>query len=154
MPQVFPDSVTSVQKFTRKRLRLTRSPMLSTANPSSVQEEACFPSRNYAAHEEREEKKQCGGENYPWAFSNSWSEVHFPSHPNRRQHDPRLAPARAQLHTSKQLPWFCSCTAWLLQGQPQHLLVLLGTCHPHGANPALQMNTAPDSRAGNNPGWE
>lgn len=54
MPPVFPDSVTSVQKFIQKRLCLMRSPTLSTANPISMQEEAWFPSRNYAAHEEGE----------------------------------------------------------------------------------------------------
>lgn len=58
MPQVFPDSVVSVQKFIRKRLWLMHSPMLSMANPIPMQEEAWFPSRNYAAHEEGEEKKQ------------------------------------------------------------------------------------------------
>lgn len=62
MPQVFPDSVTSVQKFIRQKLWFMHSPMLSTANPISVQEEAWFPSRNYAAHEEGEEKRRWGGE--------------------------------------------------------------------------------------------
>lgn len=89
-----------------------------------------------------------GRENYPWAFSNSRSEVHFSSHPHRRQRDPRPAPSRA----SKRLPWFYSRTAWLLHGQTRHLLVSLGICHPHGAKAAPQTSTAPESSAGNNPG--
>lgn len=36
-------------------------PAASTANPISMQEEAWFPSRNDAAHEEGEEKRQWGG---------------------------------------------------------------------------------------------
>lgn len=57
MPQVFPNSVTSAQKSMWERLWL----LLSTANPISVQEQACLPSRNDAAHEEGEIKKALEG---------------------------------------------------------------------------------------------
>lgn len=80
MPQVFPDSVKFVQKFTQKTLYLMRSLLHTDAfhhkshfyagrGLVSIQKLCCSRGGR--------RKKAVGGENYPWAFSNSWSEVHY-----------------------------------------------------------------------------
>lgn len=158
MLQVFPDSVMFVQKFIQKMLNLMRSLLHIDAchrkshfyagrSLVSIQKLCCSRGGR--------RKKAVGGENYPWAFSNSWSEVHFFCIQIRGKHDPRLAPSRSHHQSWSQQfqpSQFYFCTAQLRLTRTQCLPVCPGTRHPHSSlstraeqTAAPKTNTAPDS---------
>lgn len=134
MPRVFPDSVTLLQKFTRKTLYLTRSLLHAgafSANPIPTQDEAWFPSRNYAAHEKAEEKRRWGEELSSGIFKLQLSSHFFASKSEASTSRGRLRlAATAGLTTFKQPSRFYFGTAQLHLTGTQRLPVRLGTQHP------------------------
>lgn len=135
--QVFPDFVMYVQKFIQKTLYLMRSLLHTDAFHGkshfyagrglvSIQKLCCSRGGR--------RKKAVGGKNYPWAFSNSWSEVHFFASKSEasitRGRLSLAATARVGLSNfKKNLPDFISAQARLHLAQPQ-LLVCPGAQHP------------------------